>query len=448
MLVVDLESISTEAWTSVQCLSAWLPLGRCRTFGTFAAGKDAVPEQWAPICATKLEETSLSWQQGCSRMTIVTGAAPNVAIRTIAASTACALVSAGAGGVPAWVEVAHSMVSEARSADSRVVVVGTIMKAEREADMCQRGLLHMDVQQGVLYVPVDIKTPLERQSALDVLLVKATDSLTVNDRSGSIEFSKDLHLICQQAEAAGTLVVDSLDKVAVVADRWQLRQALAKLEDRTSGRVRLSSAVLLRDDSDLRKLLADGGLQGDAVLMKPQVACGVSASHSMALVVDAAGLYDWVHFPTVAETFYNHQGVQFKCYTIGPTVLCVVKPSIPNVEKVDADDSASHLLLGGVPFECQAPHRYHFHSLDSLPIASRSEVAHVPAPAQELIQQCSDAIRACLGLTLFGFDVIQPSDQRTPLVLIDVNAFPSFKGFPDAACKLRSTLRDLVIASR
>jgi glutathione synthase/RimK-type ligase-like ATP-grasp enzyme len=57
----------------------------------------------------------------------------------------------------------------------------------------------------------------------------------------------------------------------------------------------------------------------------------------------------------------------------------------------------------------------------------------------ELVQCCAALIAARTGLTLFGFDLIKPSGSDH-MLLIDVNAFPSFKGIPDAAHALRQCL--------
>jgi len=73
----------------------------------------------------------------------------------------------------------------------QLVVVGAVMRGDRERDLCARGLLHMRPVDGVAYVPLDAALPLAEQAAVDVILQKATDSL-VPSPAGGYEFSQDL----------------------------------------------------------------------------------------------------------------------------------------------------------------------------------------------------------------------------------------------------------------
>lgn len=61
--------------------------------------------------------------------------------------------------------------------------------------------------------------------------------------------------------------------------------------------------------------------------MKPRVACGVSHSHSMALVLSTAGLQQLQgHLPTPAlvQEFVNHGGQQYKVYVMGEQVCALL----------------------------------------------------------------------------------------------------------------------------
>jgi inositol-1,3,4-trisphosphate 5/6-kinase/inositol-tetrakisphosphate 1-kinase len=59
------------------------------------------------------------------------------------------------------------------------------------------------------------------------------------------------------------------------------------------------------------------------------------------------------------------------------------------------------------------------------------------------------AIREAFGLTLFGFDVITPTNEQggeseieteSPVMVIDVNYFPSYKEVPDFPQRLKKYL--------
>jgi len=146
-----------------------------------------------------------------------------------------------------------------------------------------------------------------------------------------------------------------------------------------------------------------------------------------------------VAHPAVAEAFHNHGGVQFKCYAIGAHVHCAVKASIGDVGC--SADSSGEALIDGCSVPCSPPHMVTFDSLKTLPLARSPELAAAAPPEAAVLQACADAIRRRLGLALFGFDLIR--SLRTPerYVLIDVNAFPSYKGHDGAAAELRALVK-------
>jgi inositol-1,3,4-trisphosphate 5/6-kinase/inositol-tetrakisphosphate 1-kinase len=58
-------------------------------------------------------------------------------------------------------------------------------------------------------------------------------------------------------------------------------------------------------------------------IVKPVVACGVSHSHSMALVLQPAALASLqgqLPLPALVQEFVNHGGTQFKVYVLGDKV--------------------------------------------------------------------------------------------------------------------------------
>lgn len=61
----------------------------------------------------------------------------------------------------------------------------------------------------------------------------------------------------------------------------------------------------------------------------------------------------------------------------------------------------------------------------------------------EKFENAAAAIRQEFGLTLFGFDVIIPTNLSSAdgIVVIDVNFFPSYKEVADFTSRLRSLLR-------
>ena len=148
-------------------------------------------------------------------------------------------------------------------------------------------------------------------------------------------------------------------------------------------------------------------------------------------------------FPAVVEEFYNHGGVQLKCYVIDGHVHVHVKASFPDVHLSPGGDGSS-ILLDGKHVQCSAPFTYRFHSLKSMP---ETDCAKQKAELDydiKMVHACARYIGQQTRLKLFGFDLIQCSKAGSPpWALIDVNAFPSFKGVPDAAAELRACLQNV-----
>lgn len=150
-------------------------------------------------------------------------------------------------------------------------------------------------------------------------------------------------------------------------------------------------------------------------------------------------------FPVVVEAFYNHGGAQLKCYVIQGECFVRVEQSFPDVSEAIGQNGAA-CLIGGQTHPCNPPFVFKFHSLDSMPKASgrtaeRSGIGNYDAKS---IQGCAAEIGARTGLTVFGFDLIRPCNSGVSgYVLIDVNAFPSFTGVPEAPYALRRCMKSL-----
>ena len=285
-----------------------------------------------------------------------------------------------------------------------------------------------------------------------------------------------------EARGADCHVVDALASVAIVADRLRMRQALIDIGEVTRGRVRLPeshSIGSLEELTDVCRVLACRGERGggrEFWLVKPRVACGVNESHEMCLVLspsalpqavrpfrDSAGMHvlsckcaadreccstgtflllQASSLSVMVEAFHNHGGEQLKCYVAGADVFVQHKHSFPDVLGPSDNGTACH--IGEAARACQQPFLFRFHSLSSMPQAPGPLVPQL-AYDEDLVRECAAEIAARTGLALFGFDLIQPSGQQHWL-LIDCNAFPSFKGVADAPSALRRYLR--AIAAR
>ncbi|PNW85347.1 hypothetical protein CHLRE_03g182100v5 [Chlamydomonas reinhardtii] len=203
-------------------------------------------------------------------------------------------------------------------------------------------------------------------------------------------------------------------------------------------------------------------------IVKPVVACGTPDSHAMALALwpqALGGLAGRVPLPAVVQEFVNHDATIYKVYVAGNKVFHTVRPSIPNVPHTRP--AAEALVASGV---------LTFDSLKSLPTklpsdaspAASAASAAVPAaaaaaapaatsftPSQEVLELLAAHLRAALGLSLFGFDVVvrtveEDEEQKEAtephaakpreLVVVDVNYFPSYRGAKGAPALFRTAV--------
>ncbi|KAA6428986.1 MAG: inositol-tetrakisphosphate 1-kinase 4-like, partial [Trebouxia sp. A1-2] len=155
----------------------------------------------------------------------------------------------------------------------------------------------------------------------------------------------------------------------------------------------------LGPDAETRHLLAQSGIRLPCIV-KPRVACGTPEAHQMAVVLQEDGFQDLqVAMPACLQQFINHNGVLHKVYVMGDQMHVAERQSIPNLPAV-ATQAAG------------LPQVFAFDSLKSLPHR----------------------------------DYLQPhyESQQQPAgvhFIIDVNYFPSYKEFPNAAKALSDVLK-------
>ena len=151
-------------------------------------------------------------------------------------------------------------------------------------------------------------------------------------------------------------------------------------------------------------------------------------------------------YPVLVEQFHNHGNVQLKCYVVDRAVHVHVKPSFPDV---GLSRDGSTCWLGGIEVPCYPPFVYAFHSLHSMPKADVSSNTDGVTYDKAVVQRAAQEIGSRTGLTLFGFDLIKPHRScGAEYLLIDVNAFPSFKGVPEAGDALRACMKQLAAKRR
>lgn len=316
-----------------------------------------------------------------------------------------------------------------------VLTIGYVMKPSREEDFAKRGAFPMyPTENGLMFVPLNFDLPLASQlQKVDAVLHKATDEITHIDLSSSsdfsnwISFSKGIHELERYVQGHGDLcMIDPLNNIYPLLDRHKIQQILLELEGlNIRGSKTLRAPHFLQVDNflnpEFREQLAEAKLQLP-VIVKPQVACGVSDAHNMALVFDFEELKGLgVPLPAIIQEYVDHGSSLFKFYVLGEKIFYAVKKSMPNASYLlsMAQMSGSGVIL--------------FDSLKSLPIAKDddSSIKHdKPNLDVELVNDAAIWLKRRLGLTIFGFDVVVQVGTGDH-VIVDLNYLPSFKEVPD-----------------
>lgn len=143
-------------------------------------------------------------------------------------------------------------------------------------------------------------------------------------------------------------------------------------------------------------------------MVKSLQASGSLSAHDMAVVWNSEDV-DKYAYPLYLQEYVNHDGTIFKVYVLGEDHFTVTRVSLPN--------------FPATPY--QAP--VQFNSQDwkhELPSELTMDyTGKRVAPAHDVLSHASAAVSQLLGLTLFGFDVIENVDTGR-LAVIDVNYFP------------------------
>ncbi|XP_010277819.1 PREDICTED: inositol 1,3,4-trisphosphate 5/6-kinase 4 isoform X2 [Nelumbo nucifera] len=318
------------------------------------------------------------------------------------------------------------------------LTIGYVMKPSREEDFAKRGAFPMcHTQNGLRFVPLTFDLPLASQlQEVDVVLHKATDEIVTIELGSSSEFS---YKVCyskgmQELERyfqdhPDCCVIDPLNNIYPVLDRLKIQKILLGLEDlNTEGRCKIRGPHFLKvdhfNDHSLAEQLSEAKLCLPCIA-KPQVACGVTDAHSMAIVFRAEDFRNLsVPLPAIIQEYVDHSSVLFKFYVLGNKVFHAVKISTPN----------SDVLLSSSEKNGLKP--IVFDSLKSLPTAKKDLSGETiqskdDSPLDiELVKDAANWLKRTLDLTIFGFDVVIQEGSRDH-VIVDINYLPSFKEVPN-----------------
>lgn len=320
-----------------------------------------------------------------------------------------------------------------KATGNNVVVVGYVMKPSREEDFAKRGAFPLyPTPNGLIFLPLTFEIPLSSQlQKVDVVLHKATDeiiSIELNNSpvsSNRITYTRGMQELQRYMEDhSDFLAIDPLSNIYPVLDRLKIQLILLRLqEQKANGRHAIRGAHFLKvndfNDPGLPQRLSEAQLSLPCIV-KPQVACGVADSHSMAIVFGTEDFEDLnIPLPAVVQEYVNHSSTLFKFYVLGDNIFHAVKKSTPN----------SGTLMKS--YERNGLRPVLFDSLKSLPIDTENRNSEDSISCKvdldfELVKDAAKWLAETLDLTIFGFDVVI-QEGTGDHVIVDVNYLPSFK---------------------
>lgn len=322
----------------------------------------------------------------------------------------------------------------------------------------------------VSFVPLDPDQPLEDQHGgrMDVILHKLTedilclsqlareypslrsyldhqkaplpDDLTEDQRAalyrvhGLVDFQRQHPECCLVDNPMCVQTLMSREEIASTLER-----CLASLTTTSGLPVVAPKYAVLQNNDHLADQVA--GLQFP-LIVKPLIAAGTKASHSMAVVMDPAGL-DHVPVPSLCQEYANHDALLYKVYVLGSHVSVHHRRSLPNLPR----DQCSRLTH--VRFDSQRPYPrladFGYGESKKRPREALVVKAPPPKVTVEEIRPVVEALTRAFGLELYGFDFVVANRR---LVVVDVNYFPSYKEVSNFPSLLAKYLTDRALASR
>ncbi|OEL22044.1 Inositol-tetrakisphosphate 1-kinase 6 [Dichanthelium oligosanthes] len=246
---------------------------------------------------------------------------------------------------------------------SSVLVIGYVMKQSREEDFARRGAFPIDPSKdGLIFVPLSFELPLSLQlQEVDMVLHKITDEIVKIDPNCSNDFPKGISFSAGMSEIIRFVeehpdfcIIDPFKNIYPLLDRLQIQKILVQLQEHvTGGKPKLRAPYSLKvddfHDGELDKHLAEANLSFP-LIVKPQVACGVSDAHNMALVFQIEEFRNLgVPLPGVLQEYVDHGSKILKFYVIGDKVFHAVRNSMPNASFLKSSSGGEPLTFNRYP---------------------------------------------------------------------------------------------------
>ena len=328
--------------------------------------------------------------------------------------------------------------------------VGYALNPKKTHTFDTRGLF-FPLDPSTSFVPLDPSLSLDPQGPFDVLLIKLTDAMVAHRHSPSPSTALLFHHITDYLRRhPACVIIDELSAVERVLDRAVINDAirLARVEE-AGWTVEAPEAVVVevRDGETATATVAF------PVICKPLPSCGSSSSHTFFVLSCPQQMAALPAGTYLVQRLVPHAGVLYKVYVLGSASYIVPKPSLPPALTRPSSSSLPPLVLdsqtmllttlSGEPFTAPPP----------------SPLLALDKATAAAVERVSVRLAAVFGLTLFGYDVLLPEEDRGEeeegeggegagkagrrrLVVVDVNYFPSYNRVEGLSEKLLRVIRE------
>lgn len=351
-------------------------------------------------------------------------------------------------------------------------------------------ILTEEVLDNVSFEAFDFDKPIHQQGFYHIILHKLTEDIRSSD-----EDSKHKIRAIQQylKRYPATVMVDSIESVEKVTSRARVCQVIQDILNNLSmirkSLFRQPKFVIVERHEDLYEKVSSSHLRFP-LICKPIEACGTANSHNLVVALNQEGL-SLMSCPCIVQEYHDHGANFFKVYVIGSTVKVYRRSSLPDLQRLLLNpDNALNMKSIAFDSRREYPSIDDFlkdkSKLSTMTLSSVSKNDHKGLRSNKRnIQKCNErvvgakliadnsldfdiedpanrdrfisiaqALSHGFGLTLFGFDVIIPTNyvesfvsehvlykKQGDMVVIDVNFFPSYKEVEDFPSRLRQYLR-------
>lgn len=250
----------------------------------------------------------------------------------------------------------------------------------------------------VRFIPIELLAPLEFQGPLDVLVHKATDIHLSKDPASQESLEA---LASYSRKHKELLVLDSVQALYTTTRRDKFEYVLDFNEE--DGLVRLPKTYNRREELHY------------PVLVKSATACHTPCSHKIVSVRNEAGLAaalaEFGDEETIIQEMVHHSGLMYKIFVVGNDFSATRRESLQepllDYQVYDSAKLSENPACGDAPWE-----------LD-----------------ESIVTSVNRKVQMASGMTLFGYDIVVEA-QTGCHVIVDLNYFPSYHGFPEFPAKL------------